>query len=446
MKKEWATGRKSALAGLHIVFVLTFVYLTILCFMPTSVHASKAKLSKTKIEMYVGTDSKITVSHAGKTELKWKTSNKRIVTVKKISAESVRLQAGGKAGKAVISVKVAGKTLKCHVTVKKKSLSSGNRSTENKGPKLVIGSYIFHEGGTYSKANVSINAGETKDLKLINSVRGIQHTFYLIANNKGITSGVSITSSNEKVLSYYDMNRNWAYFYSLEDGTTTLTIRYNDTNSNKNYTYKCRVTIKDDNQAFYDGKREEIYRSLGINSNMPRQQVCLLLACWACDHAYYDPDVKVSSDNSHVGINSTYKDFFHTGKLQCGGYADLYMFLCAGLSIPCKQVVWDSRDHVWNQVQIDGQWYNVDVTWMDSSTDGKYNMQYFLTSDACMNQFSVQKKHKNSHGNECNSTRFDGCCQEQLLLQNQWLKKEYTSIYASSSHLSPWFTGTWINY
>lgn len=36
--------------------------------------------------------------------------------------------------------------------------------------------------------------------------------------------------------------------------------------------------------------------------------------------------------------------------------------------------------HVWNKVKIDGEWYNIEPTWGDSSTSGNKE-KYFLTSD-----------------------------------------------------------------
>ncbi len=57
----------------------------------------------------------------------------------------------------------------------------------------------------------------------------------------------------------------------------------------------------------------------------------------------------------------------------CEGYARAFMVLCQQLGIPCVLVDGVSKAslsdqpeaHMWNNVQVDGKWYAVDVTWND---------------------------------------------------------------------------------
>lgn len=57
----------------------------------------------------------------------------------------------------------------------------------------------------------------------------------------------------------------------------------------------------------------------------------------------------------------------------CEGYARAFMVLCQRLGIPCVLVDGDAKttpqetpkSHMWNYVQVDGNWYGVDVTWND---------------------------------------------------------------------------------
>ncbi len=67
----------------------------------------------------------------------------------------------------------------------------------------------------------------------------------------------------------------------------------------------------------------------------------------------------------------------------CEGYTKAFQYLCYIVGINSNVVYGDS--HIWNTVQIDGEWYQVDVTWNDpiksdgSSGDGHH--KYFnLTS------------------------------------------------------------------
>lgn len=86
-------------------------------------------------------------------------------------------------------------------------------------------------------------------------------------------------------------------------------------------------------------------------------------------------------------------------KCVCQGYALTFQLMCklAGLeSIFVSGTGYSSGEwggHAWNQVRIDGVWYNVDVTWDDPASPGKdFNNHagnrhdYFLISDARINK------------------------------------------------------------
>ena len=57
--------------------------------------------------------------------------------------------------------------------------------------------------------------------------------------------------------------------------------------------------------------------------------------------------------------------------------------LMTEMDIPCRIVsgTADGGSHAWNIVKMDGEWYNVDVTWDDEDMANSYNYTYFLKSD-----------------------------------------------------------------
>lgn len=71
------------------------------------------------------------------------------------------------------------------------------------------------------------------------------------------------------------------------------------------------------------------------------------------------------------------------GTTVCKGYANAYQYLLQRCGIPCGLARSDGMDHVWNVVQIQGEWYHVDVTWDDpvSNHEGRVSHKYFLLSD-----------------------------------------------------------------
>lgn len=68
------------------------------------------------------------------------------------------------------------------------------------------------------------------------------------------------------------------------------------------------------------------------------------------------------------------------GKSVCAGYARAFQYLMQELGIPCYYCTgYAGEEHAWNIVNIDGVYYNVDVTWADSSTP---NYDYFNKRDS----------------------------------------------------------------
>lgn len=75
------------------------------------------RLNKTALTLNPGKTSSLSVSGTGSTPT-WSTSNKSIVSIKKINRTTCQVKAG-KTGSAIVSCKVSGKTLRCRITVKK---------------------------------------------------------------------------------------------------------------------------------------------------------------------------------------------------------------------------------------------------------------------------------------------------------------------------------------
>lgn len=69
-----------------------------------------------------------------------------------------------------------------------------------------------------------------------------------------------------------------------------------------------------------------------------------------------------------------------SGDTVCAGYARAFQYLMHRLNIPCYYCTgYSGEDHAWNIVQIDGAYYNVDVTWDDTNPATE---DYFNRTDA----------------------------------------------------------------
>ncbi len=72
-------------------------------------------------------------------------------------------------------------------------------------------------------------------------------------------------------------------------------------------------------------------------------------------------------------------------KAICGGYSKAFSYLCDKVGIETVTVTGDAdgEAHMWNMVKIDGQWYNIDVTYAVTESElGNYvRYDYFCVTD-----------------------------------------------------------------
>lgn len=86
---------------------------------------------------------------------------------------------------------------------------------------------------------------------------------------------------------------------------------------------------------------------------------------WMVDNIEYDVDLEADEPYSISGALTE-------GKAVCEGYARGFKYIMDELNIPCVLVsgtgtnsAGETESHAWNYVQLNGNWYAVDVTWDD---------------------------------------------------------------------------------
>ncbi len=96
---------------------------------------------------------------------------------------------------------------------------------------------------------------------------------------------------------------------------------------------------------------------------------------------------------------------FRYGTAVCDGYQKAFMLCMRILGIECETVTGtgNGQAHAWNIVKLDGEWYQVDVTWDDPVPDipGKVSYGYFNVTDEQM-----RKTHVYSAGRSCTATKY----------------------------------------
>ncbi len=117
------------------------------------------------------------------------------------------------------------------------------------------------------------------------------------------------------------------------------------------------------------------------------------------DSENYNNDTVPDSSYSPMGV-------FVQGVAVCQGYAYAFDLLCKNAGIECEVVTGtaDGGGHGWNQVKVDGKWYNIDTTWDDpiSYVNGVrvdvLRYDYFLISDSQMYKDHIAKDAKHICG------------------------------------------------
>ncbi|MGN0667107.1 MAG: DUF4214 domain-containing protein [Huintestinicola sp.] len=68
------------------------------------------------------------------------------------------------------------------------------------------------------------------------------------------------------------------------------------------------------------------------------------------------------------------------GKCVCNGYAMAFAYMCNACGI--NTICVTSADHAWNRTYLQGKWYCVDTTWMDTKVNGSYSLDWLNKSEA----------------------------------------------------------------
>lgn len=102
-------------------------------------------------------------------------------------------------------------------------------------------------------------------------------------------------------------------------------------------------------------------------------------------------------------------------KAKCVGYSAAVKQLLTEYDIPNVILCSKKANHVWNAVEIDGNWYHLDATWGSTDRTGGVDHRYFLISDSKLLKLDPRRddaviydSYLNDLGVDCGSGDFDG--------------------------------------
>lgn len=187
-----------------------------------------------------------------------------------------------------------------------------------------------------------------------------------------------------------------------QDGQIAKTLAVYYTNS----TISVGTVADHDWRYISDAAQAEAERVVDelITSGMSDYDVVKTLHDYLVTHCDYDYRVDIGNMPfiSHQAEGALLK-----GTAVCSGYAKAYEAMLDAAGIPNETITgYAGGYHAWNLVQVDGQWYHVDTTWDDPTTQGGDYIRYtyFLKSDKVMASRS-HRDWENVHA--CTSTKYD---------------------------------------
>lgn len=138
-------------------------------------------------------------------------------------------------------------------------------------------------------------------------------------------------------------------------------------------------------------KIDDIIKNVGYTVNQKELFVKITKEISKIHYSSIIEEIAQNGELSHFDLNNKYKynhmydscsnlEGLITGKAICGGYVEIMNNIMSCCGIKCIGIVGDESlkiNHIWNQINLDGEWYNADVTY-DAENIEKQNVAYWL--------------------------------------------------------------------
>ena len=121
----------------------------------------------------------------------------------------------------------------------------------------------------------------------------------------------------------------------------------------------------------YQSKINQVINSiLGDCSNMPVVAKLAYFDNWLAENNDYNSTAASTTGYSRIDARpwNTIGGFLSECEPVCEGYAKAFQLLCHEIGLNCVTV--SSSGHMWNAVELDGEWFYVDPTWDDPVITG----------------------------------------------------------------------------
>ena len=188
-----------------------------------------------------------------------------------------------------------------------------------------------------------------------------KYSFYCSTKYNNCLDDVKEIASNRNLLSNIN---NYVHPYNSFNNIET------EYNNYGKITIKLKHAYTKEQITEINKKIKEIEKELFIDNKLSDVEKIKLVHDYIINNTTYD------SDRSDKGIIKYKSDIAYGPLFEhyaiCGGYSDLMAIFLEDLKIKNYKISTDS--HVWNAVNINGNWLHIDLTWDDPITSDKSNI------------------------------------------------------------------------
>jgi hypothetical protein len=116
---------------------------------------------------------------------------------------------------------------------------------------------------------------------------------------------------------------------------------------------------------------------LGLDAGLTQAEKVRAVYDFILSEFTFGESTEILERNIPSGLNG--------GLVVCQAYALLATRMLTEIGVTNRTIIGDANgSHIWNMVNIDGQWYHFDATWGDTGIQPANQEKFFLTSDAVM--------------------------------------------------------------
>ena len=230
------------------------------------------------------------------------------------------------------------------------------------------------------KSRGSISAQDLFESRLYDAIAGVEDEVDLtdISIGRNEANSIYTTVINKNPRFFYVFG---TYSYTNSDGTIrsfNLSYKYD-----KDTCLSMSQEIDSELAAFMSG----------VDPNWSDMEKLLYMNDYVAENGQYDPNFQNSNASPHR--YDAYGAIVEHLAV-CNGYALAFNQYCTEMGIESHLVSSSKKNHAWNMVKINGQYYMTDVTWADTLPDkiGMAQHKYFLKS------YSYYMLEENKHASD----------------------------------------------